>query len=55
MLVLKILSNSNLEALETIERLLPTSKIKELRIDNSYVIKNEKVYTVTIKDDKQMD
>lgn len=55
MITLKILANSNLEALETIDNLFPKSRIQELRIDNSYVINKEKVYTVTIKNDKSMD
>lgn len=48
MFTIKIIANSNLEALETVDRLIPQSKIKELRVDNSYQITNEKVYTITV-------
>lgn len=51
MLTLKIIAATNLEALETIEKIFPRAKIKELKVDNGYQIHNEKVYTITVNHD----
>lgn len=48
MLTLKLVSQSNLEALNVIEKLFPDAKVMELRVDNDYQIRNEKVYTIKI-------
>ena len=45
---LKIIAKDNLTALETLEKLLPKSKIKCLKVDNGYIFTNEKVYTIQI-------
>lgn len=50
MIELKIVAESNLKALETIETLFDEAKIKvfELKVDNNFKITNEKVYTIKI-------
>lgn len=45
---LKIIADTNLKALETIDALIPKAKIQSLKVDNGYIFSNEKVYTIEI-------
>lgn len=45
---LKIVSESNSDALKTIERLFPDYKFKELKITNGYELSKSNVYTIKI-------
>lgn len=45
---LKIVCESNLQAVKTIERLFPDYIFKELKISNGYNIKSNNVYTIKI-------
>lgn len=47
-LELKILAKDNLKAIKTIEKLLPNSKIKGLKVDNVHIFTDEKVYTIQV-------
>lgn len=48
---IKLISESNLDAMDTIEKLFGNDSIKELKVDNNYSLKNQKVYTITIHHD----
>lgn len=54
-LELKILADSNLKAIETIERLLPKKKIRCLKVDNGYIFTGEKVYTIQVHHDEKIE
>lgn len=45
---LKIVAQSNIEAIKTIEKLFPEFKFKELKVTNSYDFRKANVYTIRI-------
>jgi len=50
---MKLIAGSNLTALEMIQDLWPDHKIVNMRIDNNYQIRHEKVYTIDIRHDNK--
>lgn len=56
MFELKIVAESNLEAIQTLERLFKNFEFKELKVSNAYDLKKCNVYTVTVHGDiKKLD
>ena len=49
MITLKILSESNIHALQTLEQLVPHSKIREMRVDSLNELDGMRVYTIKIQ------